>query len=238
MRTRSRSAGFQPAQSAVPQGGAAPQAAKKAALPAELAIRNRGHLPHWEREYGTYFVTFRLADSLPKPILESYVTERQKILQVAEQQGRELTRLERIRVSELFSKRIDSHLDSGTGACPLAKPAIAETVAEALHRFDGERYRLLAWCVMPNHVHIVFEMMPGESLAKVIHSWKSFTANRANSVLGSTGQFWQREYYDHLVRDEEDLGRVIRYVAENPSRAKLKRWPWVWTWGAGLQPAP
>ena len=94
-----------------------------------------------------------------------------------------------------------------------------------------KRYRLLAWCVMPNHVHVVVKIFPGHTLSDVIHSWKSFSAKHANRALRLRGAFWQREYYDHLIRDQGELDRAIRYVAANPEKAKLEQWRWVWVCG-------
>lgn len=194
----------------------------------EVSIRSRGKLPHWEIAGGAYFVTFRLADSLPQSVLESIEFERQDILKIARQQNRELTSAETKRLDRLFSERIDQYLDSGAGACHLAKPAMADLLANALRHFDGKRYCLEAWCVMPNHVHVVFNAFPGYFLDKIVHSWKSFTANQANRILGLTGAFWQREYYDRLVRNAEERNRFVRYVADNPARANLRNWTWVW----------
>ena len=81
---------------------------------------------------------------------------------------------------------------------------------------------------MPNHVHVVLHLSPQIDLASILHSWKSFTAKKINGLLGCTGEFWQREYYDHLVRNEGDLERVVRYVAQNPAKAGLANWDWVW----------
>ena len=194
----------------------------------EILIRSRGRLPHWESHRGAYFVTFRLDDSLPQSLLESYDFERQDILAIAQRQGRELTPAERRRLDELFAERIDKYLDSGVGACYLARTEIAELVADALRYFEGQRYRLEAWCVMPNHVHTVFTAFLEQSLESILHSWKSFSAKQANKLLNTTGRFWQREYYDRLVRNDEELRRFIRYVAENPLRAHLSNWRWVW----------
>ncbi|MCL5671668.1 MAG: transposase, partial [Acidobacteria bacterium] len=219
---------FVPECSAAVPAAMVEEAGEDAGATAELSIRNRGHLPHWERQGATYFVTFRLADSLPQATLESIEFERKDIVKTAEQQGRELAGSEQDRLDQLFSERVEQYLDAGAGSCFLAKAEIAEVVAGALQHFDGERYRLLAWCIMPNHVHVVFEPSPGNALADILHSWKSFTAKSANEILGRTGHFWQREYYDHLVRDSQDLGGVTRYVAQNPAKAGLKDWPWVW----------
>ncbi len=216
---------------------AAPSASGDAGAtpPGELRIRNRGHLPHWEQEGGTYFVTFRLADSLPKSVLDFFEQERESLVRRAKQQRRELTSSEQTRLRELYSDRVETQLDSGAGACHLARPEIAELVAEALRRFDGKRYSLRAWCVMPNHVHVVFTVVPGESLEKIMHSWKSYTAHQANEILHRAGEFWQREYYDHLVRDEQELAHFSRYTVENPAKAHLQDWRWVWP-SAGIAP--
>jgi len=108
---------------------------------------------------------------------------------------------------------------------------IAQLVDGALRRFDRERYCLLAWCVMPNHVHAVIQPFDGHDLPSIVHSWKSFTPSRANRILNRSGEFWQREYYDHLIRDEQDLLHSIDYVLRNPDVAELVRWKWV---GVGL----
>lgn len=106
----------------------------------------------------------------------------------------------------------------------------AHIVEQALLHFDGERYRILAWCVMPNHVHIVVQQMEGWPLAQIVHSWKSFTANRINRVLGRSGAVWLREYFDRYMRDDDHLMTTIFYVENNPVDAGLveraELWPW------------
>jgi REP element-mobilizing transposase RayT len=190
-------------------------------------IRTRGRLPHWETEEATYFVTFRLFDSLPRPAVQAYEFERRDILERARQAKRELSQWEHRRLKQIFAQKIDRFLNTGRGACYLREPRVAGTVAEAFRHFDGKRYRLIAWCIMPNHVHVVFGVLPSHELAEIVHSWKSFTAQQANRLLGRTGEFWQREYYDHLVRDSAELKRVISYVVENPRKSGLNNWPWV-----------
>ncbi len=193
-----------------------------------VTIRNRGRLPHWELDAGLYFVTFRLADSLPAQVLEEFRSERQSILATAAQLGRELSGDEKKQIARLFSTKIERHLDAGAGSCALARPHIAGLVADALRHFDASRYKLLAWCVMPNHVHVVLRLFPGQELAAVVHSWKSFTAKQVNQVLKRSGALWGREYYDHLIRDRDQLHRIVRYVTNNPIKAGLKNWAWVW----------
>jgi menaquinone-specific isochorismate synthase len=194
----------------------------------EVTIRDRGRLPHWESEGATYFVTFRLGDSLPESVLVSYQFERRDILQNARRQGRELTPTERKRLDELFSERVEEYLDAGQGACHLAVPQVAEMVAGALRFFEGQRYRQFAWCVMPNHVHALFRPLPNWPLEKILHSWKSFTSKEANKLLSREGTFWEPEYFDHLIRSEEEFHRYIEYIASNPRKAGLKDRKWVW----------
>ncbi len=81
---------------------------------------------------------------------------------------------------------------------------------------------------MPNHVHVVVQPMFGHELSEILHSWKSFSAHEANRVVNRDGEFWQKESYDHIIRDEDDLVRTIRYVRENPIKIGLENWRWVW----------
>jgi REP element-mobilizing transposase RayT len=192
-----------------------------------VTIRSRGRLPHWENTPATYFVTFRLADSLPKSVAEALDAERKDILATARAMGRDLSPSERVRLAKLFSDKIEKCLDSGCGENHLVDPRVALATMQALLHFDGQRYRLSAWCLMPNHVHVVFQPLGNHQLSEILHTWKSYSANQANRILGRAGAFWQREYYDHLVRDEKDFRRIIRYVMDNPRKANLVNWPWI-----------
>jgi len=190
-----------------------------------LRVRRGAYLPHWTRRGATYFVTFRLADSLPRPVLEKWRSERKAL-------GQEEQRLERSPAEEQrkrrvpFSERMEAHLDAAHGACWLKRPRVAGVVRDALVRFDGERYELLAWCIMPNHVHLVVRPGTGHELPDLLLSWKSFTGRQANKMLGRRGRFWQAEYYDHLIRDTDDLWRCVQYTYYNPERAGIAAWPW------------
>ncbi len=196
-----------------------------------ITIRDRGRLPHWETDSATYFITFRLADSLPRSVLDKIESEKKSIARTAAQFGRDISPDERKRLTRLSTARIEQFLDNGRGACHLRTPAIAEIVSESLNHFDEQRYRLFAWCIMPNHVHVVVRLFPGNSLAQVLHSWKSYSAKRAERVLKCDGPFWQREYFDHLLRGEAEFERAVQYVIDNPVRARLERWPYVWMRG-------
>ena len=113
---------------------------------------------------------------------------------------------------------------------------VAAVVANALLHFNGSRYSLAAWCVMPNHVHVVVQPFAGNTggrpvplaeLPDILHSWKSFTAKEANKLLRRSGEFWQTESYDHLIRNEADFRHAVRYVLDNPIKAGIKNWKWV-----------
>ena len=206
---------------------------------AQNGWHDRGYLPHLKQAGGTYFVTFRLADTLPKKVVDQYRQERAYIVQQAEAQGRELTSAEKARLAELFTERIESYLDAGHGKCWLRKPEIGGLVAGALRHFDGNRYTLHAWVVMPNHVHAVLTPHDGHSLSKILQSWKSFAAHEAKKVaqtsrlqIPSRRPFWQRESYDHLVRDNADFARVCEYTVRNPVVAGLCAKPEDWAYGS------
>ncbi|MHB8753936.1 MAG: transposase [Candidatus Acidiferrales bacterium] len=193
---------------------------RSAAVPAALSnspangpnVRRRRKLPHFERSGATYFVTFRLADSMPRAVLERF--EMQKRLSLA--------------TGKRSARSVERYLDAGAGKCHLRKDVAADSVANVLRHFDGERYRLAAWCVMPNHVHVIFQPFNGHKLADILHTWKSYSAKTVNRQLGLSGRLWQREYYDRLIRDQRELARAIAYVAENPKKARLDNWLWVW----------
>jgi REP element-mobilizing transposase RayT len=190
-------------------------------------VRTRGRLPHWEASNAIYFLTFRLADSLPQRVLKQIELEREDIVRTARVMKRALSVQEKVRLTNLIGEKIESHLDAGAGACFLASPVVAETIVQALQHFEGDRYRLFAWCVMPNHVHVVFQPLAQYKVDGIVHAWKSYTAKEANRLLRRSGVFWQREYYDHLVRNESDFHRAVRYVVDNPSKAGLSNWRWV-----------
>ena len=131
--------------------------------------------------------------------------------------------------SDRWRTRIEQYLDEGHGACWLRDDRIAQLVQNALLKFDGERYRQLAWVIMPNHVHALIEVFDGYPLDRVVHSWKSFTAKQANKILRRRGKFWSADYFDRFIRDDEHLSAVVTYIEENPVKAGLvhaaREWP-------------
>ncbi len=126
-------------------------------------------------------------------------------------------------------RRLESYLDRGMGECWLRQPAIAELTEGALRFFDGKRYRLAAWVVMPNHLHVLVEIWD-VPMGEVIKSWKDFVCKKANKLLKRQGAFWEREYLDTAIEDEKHRQTAIRYIENNPTKTRLvlnpKQWPW------------
>lgn len=185
------------------------------------------NLPHWQCSTSIYHLSFHLADSVPASKRAEWLAERNEFEEQARRSNRALNPEEENKIRFLYSERIEAFLDAGHGGCILAEPRIGDMVAGALRHFDGERYRLHAWCVMPNHIHVIVEPLPGQDLSKIIHSWKSFTAHQANKILGNSGALWQEDAYNHIIRSEKEYHFQIRYTHENPIKAGLKNWKWV-----------
>ena len=190
-----------------------------------VAIHKRARLPHWDTAHGIQFITFHLADAIPERVRRQIELEADVQLSALRSVGKG-TDAERRGVAAFVRAKLQEALDVGVGERVLAKPHVAELVSKAFEHFDSVRYQLIAWCVMPNHVHAVL-IQRGISISEVIHSWKSFSAKRINSVLGRTGELWQKDYWDHVIRNSRELERTVAYVMNNPSKAGLGNWPFV-----------
>ncbi len=178
---------------------------------------SRGYLPHFEGGDWFQHVTFHLADSMAKDAIERMYAEI-ALVPLAEQDAER-------------RKKVEAWIDAGHGSCVLREPAVASMVQESLLFFDVQRYHLLAWVVMPNHVHVLFQPMNGWSVAKIVASWKKFTARKIsdrNQDIG--GPVWHKEYWDRYIRDEFHLEQAAFYIRENPVSAGLaaraEDWPW------------
>jgi 5-methyltetrahydrofolate--homocysteine methyltransferase len=190
-----------------------------------------GSLPHWYRENATYAVTFRLEDSFPAKVLNSYRKEKedlQKRLAEAEKTSDpKLVQDLQVALGKLHRERIETVLDEGAGEAWMNNPEIAKIISDSLQHFAGERYDLGAWCVMPNHVHAIISPREGHSLPDILRSIKRHSALEANRQLGREGEFWQKESYDHMIRNEEDYQNQRDYILENPKSAGLEGWKFV-----------
>lgn len=179
-----------------------------------LRTRDSGRLPHWEARDSSYFVTFRLRDSLPREVVAQLMRERARLLAKATSSA------QRMEVGRAFGRRLDGLLDAGHGSGILREHGAV--VAAALKHFDGQRYELLSWCVMPNHVHVLLSVPGLAKLERILHSWKSYTAH----AIG-LGEIWAKEYYDHLIRGPNEMEVIAEYIRANPLKAGLRDWPFV-----------
>ena len=199
----------------------------------------RRNLPHIQLRGATFLVNFRLAGSLPIEVVEQLRIEadllEKKLLTIKDQKERLVLRDREQR--KLFGKWDDPLHKSVTGPFWLKDDQIAQIVADSILYHDGAWFDVLAYCIMPNHVHLV--LIPHESsdtadysLTKIMHNIKRNSANHANKVLSRSGTFWQHESYDHFARDEKELERIIKYVLYNPVKAGLvtdwKSWKWTY----------
>ena len=169
--------------------------------------RYRGYLPHFDGGEMWQTVTFRLADSFPTDRLEAWKWE--------------LRLLSKEQADQELHRRIEEYLDEGHGARYLRRPDIADTVQDTLSFFDEQRYRVDAWVLMPNHVHVLFLPLARWSLSTIVHSWKSYSAKQANRILGRSGRFWQEDYRDRYIRDDEHFLAARVYIENNPVKAGL-----------------
>ncbi len=191
---------------------------------------SRGYLPHYDNPETLQSVTFRLADALPQSKL------RELEIELAESPPGKIDAERR--------KKIETWLDAGMGCCALRHPELARLLQETLLKWDGDRYRLFAWCIMPNHVHVLMETKTG--LARIIQSWKSFTGRwamerNAGLGLGVPGKaLWMREYWDRYIRDADHFNNVRAYIEKNPVSAGLCKqasdWPWSSAFSGNAEP--
>ncbi len=178
----------------------------------------RRNLPHWEQEGATYFVTFRLADAVPAELARQWRKELETWRKFNPQPWDAKTSYE---YRKRFFESREQWLDQGHGGCVLRNAGAAEIVAEGLRHFDGERYHLDAFVVMPNHVHTIVQPRPGYSLKDILRSWKSYTSRAINKSLERTGSLWMEESFDRIVRDWDALASYRDYIARNPEKAGL-----------------
>jgi REP element-mobilizing transposase RayT len=176
-----------------------PPAFDLAANEGKAIRRSRGYLPHFDAQNLVQHIVFRLADSLPAQVAKDIARAR---------------RGDRVLAT-------DEALDRGYGRRDLARSNVATLVQTALLALNGERYALIAWCVMPNHAHVLLAINAGFTLDRIVHSWKSYTAKEANRVLGRAGAFWAPEYFDRFMRDDQHLANTAAYIEGNPVKAGL-----------------
>jgi REP element-mobilizing transposase RayT len=197
----------------------------------------RGYLPHCDKPGLTQFVTFRLWDSLPASRRGEWehllaVTERSDAPRSVSSAG---ARSIASRDDEAVAKarreqrrKVEAYLDRSHGECFLRDPRVATLMENAMRFHHGQRFDLLAWVVMPNHVHALFQVGDSTPLSAIMQNWKSISAVVANKLLNRSGDFWQEDYWDTFMRNEEQTCKAIRYIENNPVKARLCRVPEEW----------
>jgi len=179
-------------------------------------------LPHFDAPHTFQFISFRLSDSLPAAVLHELKSETD-LLRISQQ-------------SPALRARMEAYLDRGYGSCVLARPEMAAQLKQAFSYYERQRYELLAWCIMPNHVHVLIK--PTTSLPRIVQSWKTWTARWAYQHAAELrlevpeGGLWMRGYWDRYVRDEKHLHVAIRYIHQNPVKAGLCSRPQDWPWSS------
>ena len=174
-------------------------------------------LPHWEQDGRTYFVTFRTGDSIPAELARAFQGELDIWLGAHPKPWSEKIARE---YWERFGSRLEKWLDEGHGACVLRNAEIARIVGSALQFHEGKRCAQSAWVVMPNHIHTLFSLTESEELSRLLHSWKSFTASEINRRTGQSGTFWQKDYFDRLIRNAKHFWACARYIRKNPAKLR------------------
>lgn len=188
---------------------------------------SRGYLPHFDSSQVIQHITYRLADSLPQTVL-------------AQMQVELKTPVDDEKCKAELRQRIETYLDAGHGSCVLQTPEIAECIVNTWLHFDGERYRLLEWVVMPNHCHVLIEPFEGAPLGQIVLSWKNYTARFINKYKDRTGarrpqensQVWQRDYWDRFIRNNRHFEAAKNYIITNPVKAGLVAKPDDWPWSS------
>ena len=223
----------------------------------------RRNLPHIQPPGATFFLTFHLAGSLPRGVLQQWKAEKLRLLNLESNFDRETDERKIFEEKEKsdewkrqWFRKIEKTLDNAqSGPVWLKDDQIAKVVADSMHYLDGKVYHLDAYCIMANHVHVVFAPLPKQpsdvtrtsslhtndsnaqtkslcynTLSSIMQSLKGYTARRANQLLGRRGAFWQHESYDHCVRNPDEWRRIITYVLNNPVKAGLvdewEKWQW------------
>jgi len=182
--------------------------------------QSKNRLPHWQQVGAVYFVTWRLADSIPKDVLDNYFEDMENWLRHHPKPWDGRTEAAH---HKLFSAKLDTLMDKGVGECLLRKPSNASYVSGALEFFEGERTSVLSYVVMPNHIHSLFILHDDYRLDQIVHSWKRHTALEINRAENRSGSLWQKDYFDRLVRDRDHFNNCVRYIRRNPEKAGLKQ---------------
>lgn len=205
----------------------------------------RGYLPHIEgKQY--QMINFRLYDSVPKKVIEDWKAALSLLGSQTSSLRENLSRYENSsdgeNLSGILSKcekeerrlasLIDKYEDAGYGSCVLKDDNVAQIVHDAIFFYNDKKYNVISWCIMPNHVHVLIELIENVSLSNILHSWRSFSSNEINKILNRTGRLWMPEYFDRFIRDNEHFNNVVDYIHNNPVKAGLVDDPTKYKWSS------
>lgn len=192
----------------------------------------RGYLPHIEgKQY--QMITFRLYDSVPKEVVEEWKEMLSLLGQLTSSQREQQEQATGLRPpkrhpfstykteADRLLALLDKYEDAGYGSCVLKDDKVAKIVHDAIFFYHGKKYNVISWCIMPNHVHVLIEVMKNISLSSILHSWRSFSSNEINKVLNRSGRLWMPEYFDRFIRDNDHFNNVVDYIHNNPVKAGL-----------------
>ena len=189
---------------------------------AKLTVSQGRHLPCWETSGAIYHVALHLADSVPQAQLEIWRAERARLTELARTANRPLTDEERDALKSVYDERIEKYLAAGYGACLLRDSRAAEAVSRTILHDDGKLYAVHEWCIMPNHLHVIFGgLAEGIELRDLLATWKKISAHRINTVHQREGAVWQRDSYSRIIRDRDEYSHQMSYVWGNPESAGL-----------------
>ena len=188
-------------------------------LRSEFGWYDRGYIPHFDGGQVSQFLTFRLFDSLPQSVIKKWREETSAL----GEEGK-----------TMFRKNVESYLDKGYGSCLLQDERVAKLTEDSLLFHHTKKYDLVAWVIMPNHIHFLATPLESIELSTIAHSIKSYTAHEANKVLGRQGQFWQHEPFDRYIRNRRHFVSVIRYIENNPVKAGLCAQPQDWRFSSAF----
>lgn len=179
----------------------------------EISITRKGTLPHWHQDGKIQYITFRLADSIPQQKL----TILRELAADFKSRNPEPWSAETVKLyRRLISRSTEKMLDNGYGQCILRRPEIREIVEKTIMFKDGTDYRVISYVIMPNHVHLLLLLAPGRLTHAIMHSIKSYSSSQIKKLHPVTGSVWQRESYDHIVRNLDELEHCIAYIRANP----------------------
>ena len=179
----------------------------------EPVYETKGNLPHWTQYSKITFITFRLADSLPKHAIDFILTEYESLRHRLEKDANpaNLARLKAIRHNQL-----EKYLDKGYGSCLLRNNIFRDIVVDALHYDNGLSYILHSYVIMPNHIHILIEPIGSATIQNITQTIKSVSSHNINKITLQKGSIWQKDYFDRIIRNEDHYMRVLEYIRNNP----------------------